>query len=60
MKNIIRLIYYTIVYMSKNKLPVILFDVNEILIDMVPFKKKINSLLNSNKGFRIKFGTLLL
>ncbi len=45
--------------MNKNKLQVILFDVNETLLDMAPLKKKINSLLNSSKGFRIWFGMLL-
>lgn len=38
---------------------VIIFDVNETLLDMTPLKKKINSLLDSNKGFRIWFGMLL-
>lgn len=38
---------------------VIIFDVNETLLDMSPLKKKINSLLNSSKGFRIWFGMLL-
>ena len=45
--------------MNKNNLPVILFDVNETLLDMSALKKKINSLLNSTKGFRIWFGMLL-
>ena len=39
--------------------PVIIFDVNETLLDMTPLKKKINALLDSNKGFRIWFGMLL-
>lgn len=39
--------------------PVILFDVNETMLDMSPLKKKINSLLGSSKGFRIWFGMLL-
>lgn len=38
---------------------VIIFDVNETLLDMSPLKKKINSLLNSPEGFRIWFGMLL-
>lgn len=38
---------------------VILFDVNETLLDMSPLKKKINTLLNSPKGFQIWFGMLL-
>ena len=38
---------------------VIIFDVNETLLDMSPLKNKINSLLNSSKGFRIWFGMLL-
>ena len=45
--------------MNKNNLPVILFDVNETLLDMSALKKKINSLLGSSKGFRIWFGMLL-
>ncbi len=45
--------------MNKNNLPIILFDVNETLLDMSALKKKINSLLNSTKGFRIWFGMLL-
>ncbi len=45
--------------MNKNNLPVILFDVNETLLDMSALKKKINSLLNSTKGFRIWFGMVL-
>lgn len=45
--------------MNKSNLPVILFDVNETLLDMSALKKKINSLLNSSKGFRIWFGMLL-
>jgi 2-haloacid dehalogenase len=45
--------------MNKNNLPIILFDVNETLLDMSALKKKINSLLNSSKGFRIWFGMLL-
>lgn len=44
----------------KNRQPsVILFDVNETLLDMTPLKKKINALLGSRKGFRIWFGMLL-
>ena len=39
--------------------PVIIFDVNETLLDMSPLKKKINTLLKSSKGFRIWFGMLL-
>jgi len=45
--------------MNKDTLPIILFDVNETLLDMSALKKKINSLLNSTKGFRIWFGMLL-
>ena len=37
----------------------ILFDVNETLLDMSPLQKKINSLLGSKLGFRIWFGMLL-
>jgi 2-haloacid dehalogenase len=46
--------------MEKNKKPsVILFDVNETLMDMSPLKKKVNNILNSKRGFRIWFGMLL-
>lgn len=46
--------------MEENKKPsVILFDVNETLMDMSPLKKKVNNILNSKRGFRIWFGTLL-
>jgi 2-haloacid dehalogenase len=38
---------------------VILFDVNETLLDMSPLKKKVNSILDSKCGFRIWFGMLL-
>ncbi len=38
---------------------VILFDVNETLLDMSPLKKKVNSILDSKRGFRIWFGMLL-
>lgn len=41
------------------RLSVIIFDVNETLLDMSPMKKKINSLLDSHNGFRIWFGMLL-
>ncbi len=46
--------------MEENKKPsVILFDVNETLMDMSPLKKKVNNILNSKRGFRIWFGMLL-
>jgi len=45
--------------MVVNKLPVILFDVNETLLDMSPLRKAINRLLGTTKGFRIWFGMLL-
>jgi 2-haloacid dehalogenase len=38
---------------------IILFDVNETLLDMSPLQKKVNSLLGSKRGFRIWFGMLL-
>ncbi len=38
---------------------VILFDVNETLMDMTPLKKKVNSLLSNERGFQIWFGMLL-
>lgn len=39
--------------------PLIIFDVNETLLDMTPLKNNINALLNNNQGFRIWFGMLL-
>jgi 2-haloacid dehalogenase len=39
--------------------PVIVFDVNETLLDMTPLKKAINILLQDKQGFRIWFGMLL-
>jgi 2-haloacid dehalogenase len=42
-----------------NKPSVLIFDVNETLLDMSLLKKKVNDLLNSTKGFRIWFGMLL-
>jgi 2-haloacid dehalogenase len=46
--------------MNNNTRPaVILFDVNETLLDMRPLRKKINNLLDSKYGFRIWFGMLL-
>lgn len=46
--------------MEENKKPsVILFDVNETLMDMSPLKKKVNNILGSKRGFRIWFGMLL-
>jgi 2-haloacid dehalogenase len=45
--------------MTDNKLPLIVFDVNETLLDMAALKSKINSLLGSNKGFGVWFEMLL-
>jgi len=45
--------------MNHNNLPLIVFDVNETLLDMSVLKNKINSLLGSSKGFRVWFGMLL-
>ncbi|WP_026708017.1 haloacid dehalogenase type II [Flavobacterium frigidarium] len=42
----------------KNK-PVIVFDVNETLLDMTPLKKSVNDLLGEEQGFKIWFGMLL-
>lgn len=39
--------------------PVLVFDVNETLLDMTPLKKSINTLLDEEQGFRIWFGMLL-
>lgn len=36
--------------------PVIVFDVNETLLDMTPLKKAVNALLQEEQGFRIWFG----
>ncbi len=44
---------------SLKKPAVILFDVNETLLDMSPLKEKVNKLLGSKRGFRIWFGMLL-
>lgn len=44
---------------QRTKPAVILFDVNETLLDMSPLKKKVNKLLDSKRGFRIWFGMLL-
>jgi 2-haloacid dehalogenase len=38
---------------------VILFDVNETLLDMLPLKTKVNSLFKNENAFRIWFGMLL-
>lgn len=38
---------------------IILFDVNETLLDLTPLKKKVNNMLDSKRGFRIWFGMLL-
>ncbi len=45
--------------MNNNILPLILLDVNETLLNMSFLKKKNQFLLDSSKGFRIWFGTLL-
>ncbi|NGY37898.1 haloacid dehalogenase type II [Flavobacterium sp. XN-5] len=39
--------------------PVLVFDVNETLLDMTPLKKAVNTLLSEEQGFRIWFGMLL-
>jgi 2-haloacid dehalogenase len=39
--------------------PVLIFDVNETLLDMTPLKKSVNALLDNEQGFRIWFGMLL-
>lgn len=44
---------------SINKPSVIIFDVNETLLDMSGVKKKVNKALNSKNGFKIWFGLLL-
>jgi 2-haloacid dehalogenase len=45
--------------MNNNNLPLIVFDVNETLLDMSILKDKINRLLASSDGFRVYFGMLL-
>ena len=42
-----------------NNKPVIVFDVNETLLDMTPLKKSVNDLLGEEQGFKIWFGMLL-
>lgn len=44
---------------SKKNKPVLVFDVNETLLDMTPLKKSVNALLDNEQGFRIWFGMLL-
>jgi len=44
--------------LRKNK-PVLVFDVNETLLDMDPLKKSVNALVDNEEGFRIWFGMLL-
>ncbi|MEB0262791.1 MULTISPECIES: haloacid dehalogenase type II [unclassified Mucilaginibacter] len=44
---------------KNNHKPVILFDVNETLLDMTPIKERINTILDHTDAFRIWFGLLL-
>jgi len=44
---------------SKNTKPVLLFDVNETLLDMTPLKIAINTLLEEPMAFKIWFGMVL-
>lgn len=44
---------------TMKKPTVILFDVNETLMDLNPLKKKINAVLSNDNGFQIWFGMLL-
>jgi 2-haloacid dehalogenase len=44
--------------LNKNK-PVLVFDVNETLLDMSPLKKSVNALLDNEQGFKIWFTMLL-
>ncbi len=39
--------------------PVIVFDVNETLLDMSPLRQKVNALLQNEQGFKIWFGMML-
>jgi 2-haloacid dehalogenase len=43
----------------KNTKPVLLFDVNETLLDMTPLKNAINTLLEEPMAFKIWFGMVL-
>jgi 2-haloacid dehalogenase len=45
--------------MRANKPKVILFDVNETLLDMTTLKNKVDTLLGSENGFKVWFGMLL-
>jgi len=45
--------------MKNDQKPVILFDVNETLLDMSPLKERINSILDHPDALRIWFGLLL-
>jgi 2-haloacid dehalogenase len=45
--------------MEIRKKPVLVFDVNETLLDMSPLKKAVIALLEEEQGFRIWFGMLL-
>jgi 2-haloacid dehalogenase len=45
--------------MNNKHLPLIVFDVNETLLDMSVLKNKINNLLGRSEGFRIWFEMLL-
>jgi len=44
---------------KNNQKPVILFDVNETLLDMSPLRERINSILDHTDAFRVWFGLLL-
>lgn len=44
---------------SNNTKPIIVFDVNETLLDMAPLKNNINTLLEEPQAFRIWFGMVL-
>jgi 2-haloacid dehalogenase len=44
---------------SNRRKPVIVFDVNETLLDMAPLKTNINNLLEEPQAFRIWFGMVL-
>jgi 2-haloacid dehalogenase len=44
---------------SNRRKPVIVFDVNETLLDMAPLKTNINTLLEEPQAFRIWFGMVL-
>lgn len=52
-------VYNPEAFQTVKKPLVILFDVNETMLDMTPLKEKVNALMGTKDGFRIWFGMLL-